>query len=200
MDERFGERKLENIAPDNWITKRPMERRVDNAVNTAWLANTIPKIEIVPCNGDPKEWPTFISSFREMIPDVVPSNAQRMGILKQLLTSDVRAYVAEYFISPDLYYQALEALKKRYGQPQIISRAHLRGLLNFPHIRDNDFDGISRLTRATFVQSSPCSLVATPVIYIQAWCSNKWLISCPPDFVINAVSRCTACYQIDFVI
>ena len=159
----------DNLGPDDWISNRTSSQQPRNAsagaigaagasgaagvigaAGATWLANVIPKVKIPPFNGDPKEWPTFISSFRDMIHDVVPSNAQRMAILKQLLTTEVRAYVAEYLSTPSLYYEALAALKKRYGHPQIVARAHLRGLISLPSVREDDFAGIAKLSRAIY--------------------------------------------------
>ncbi|KAI9559446.1 hypothetical protein GHT06_013436 [Daphnia sinensis] len=55
----------------------------------------------------------------DMIHNVVPSDAQRHAFLKQLLTTEVRSYIAEYLDNPSTYYDALIQLKKRYGQPQV---------------------------------------------------------------------------------
>ncbi len=40
--------------------------------------------------------------------------------LKQLLWSEIRAYIAEYLKDASTSYDALEELKKRYGQPQVV--------------------------------------------------------------------------------
>ena len=53
-----------------------------------------------------------------MVHNIVPADAQRHAFLKQLLSSEVRSYIAEYLEDPSTQYEALEELKKRYGQPQ----------------------------------------------------------------------------------
>ena len=112
-----------------------------------WLMNALPQIKIEIFKGDPKEWPTFISSFRDMIHNVVPSDAQRHAFLKQLLTPEVRSYIAEYLEDPSTYYEALEELKKRYGQPQVVARSHLMALMNLPTVKDDDPHALAKLNR-----------------------------------------------------
>ena len=82
-----------------------------------------------------------------MIHNVVPSDAQRHAFLKQLLSPEVRSYIAEYLEDPSTYYEALEELKKRYGKPQLVARSHLMTLMNLPTIRDDDPHGLAKLNR-----------------------------------------------------
>ncbi|KAI9550062.1 hypothetical protein GHT06_001683 [Daphnia sinensis] len=110
-----------SFSSDDWINNRtPPPREASGGFTPNWLMNALPQVKITPFNGDPKEWPTFISSFRDMIHNVVPSDAQRHAFLKQLLTTEVRSYIAEYLDNPSTYYDALIQLKKRYGQPQVV--------------------------------------------------------------------------------
>ncbi|XP_045027087.1 uncharacterized protein LOC123470617 [Daphnia magna] len=82
-----------------------------------------------------------------MIHNVVPLDAQRHTFLKQLLTTEVRSYIAEYLDNPSTYYDALVELKKRYGQPQVVARSHLMALMNIPLIRDDDSEALAKLKR-----------------------------------------------------
>ncbi|KZS05218.1 Uncharacterized protein APZ42_031649 [Daphnia magna] len=87
------------------------------------------------------------ASAGDMIHNVVPSDAQRRAFLKQLLTTEVRSYIAEYLDNPSTYYDALVELKKRYGQPQVVARSHLMALMNLLSIRDDDSDALAKLNR-----------------------------------------------------
>ncbi|KAK4006372.1 hypothetical protein OUZ56_011525 [Daphnia magna] len=71
-------------------------------------------------------------------PGACISDAQCNAFLKQLLTTEVRSYKAEYLDNPSTYYDALEELKMRYGKPQVVARSHLMALMNLPSIRDDD--------------------------------------------------------------
>ncbi|KZS07338.1 Uncharacterized protein APZ42_028883 [Daphnia magna] len=139
---------MSSFNSDDWINRRtPPPRGASAGFSPNWLMNALPQIKITPSNGDPKEWPTFISSFRDMIHNVVPSDAQRHAFLKQLLTTEVRSYIAEYLDNPSTYYDALVELKKRYGQPQVVARSHLMALMNLPSIRDDDSEALAKLNR-----------------------------------------------------
>ncbi|XP_045034645.1 uncharacterized protein LOC123475716 [Daphnia magna] len=139
---------MPSFSSDDWINRRkPPPRGASVGFSPNWPMNALPHIKITPFNGDPKEWPTFISSFRDMIHNVVPSDAQRHAFLKQLLTTEVRSYIAEYLDNPSTYYDALVKLKKRYGQPQVVARSHLMALMNLPSIRDDDSEALAKLNR-----------------------------------------------------
>ena len=86
--------------------------------------------DMKPFNGDPKEWSTFISCFKEIVHNASNSNALRLARLKQLLSSNVRATIAEYLDSPDTYQEALTALEGRYGEPFMLGRAHFAAVTN----------------------------------------------------------------------
>ena len=70
---------------DDWIRSRTPAPRPEMAMamgfNPQWLTKALPQIKIEVFNDDPKEWPTFISSFRDMIHNVVPTDAQRHAFL-----------------------------------------------------------------------------------------------------------------------
>ncbi len=77
------------------------------------LFNMLPKMELKQFSGNPKDWPEFIHMFKDMVHDVVPTNSQRMVILRQLLSSEAKAYIADYFASPGSYFAALHQLQRR---------------------------------------------------------------------------------------
>ncbi|KZS09722.1 Ninjurin C-like protein [Daphnia magna] len=107
--------------------------------------NALPQIKTKPFNGDSKKWQTFIFSFRDMIHKVVPSDAQRHALLKLLLSTEFRSYIAKFLDNPSTYYDALVELKKQYGQPQVVARSHLMALMNVPSIRDDDSEPLAKL-------------------------------------------------------
>ena len=88
--------------------------------------------------GDPKEWPQFISCFIDLVHNAQSSDAQRFARLKQLLSPQVRAHISEYLVSSETYQQALDTLQKRYGLPMIIGKAHMSAIYNAKPIKDND--------------------------------------------------------------
>ncbi|KAK4013398.1 hypothetical protein OUZ56_025940 [Daphnia magna] len=47
-----------------------------------WLSTMLPRIEITLFNGDPRLWRSFSRSFKELVHEVLPSDAQRIVALK----------------------------------------------------------------------------------------------------------------------
>ena len=111
------------------------------------LFNMLPKVEFKPFTGNPKVWPEFIRMFKDMVHDVMPTNSQRMIILRKLLPSKVKAYIADFFTSPCSYFAALQQLQRRFGQPQLVARAHLQTLRCLPRVREEDPAGLANLCR-----------------------------------------------------
>ncbi|KAI9550530.1 hypothetical protein GHT06_007332 [Daphnia sinensis] len=51
-----------SFSSDDWINNRtPPPREASGGFTPNWLMNALPQVKITPFNGDPKEWPTFIS-------------------------------------------------------------------------------------------------------------------------------------------
>ncbi|KZS07409.1 Uncharacterized protein APZ42_028876 [Daphnia magna] len=62
---------MPSFSSDDWINRRTAPPREASAgFSPNWLMNALPQIKITPFNGDLKEWPTFISSLRDMIHNV----------------------------------------------------------------------------------------------------------------------------------
>lgn len=91
-----------------------------------------------PFNGDPRRWPEFISCFERLVHKTLKTKVQRRIALQKLLTPAVRSIIAEYLVSPSTYYQALEALKERYGNPNFILRVHTQAILNLKKAKGCD--------------------------------------------------------------
>uniref|UniRef100_A0A5S6PYV1 Helix-turn-helix domain-containing protein n=1 Tax=Trichuris muris TaxID=70415 RepID=A0A5S6PYV1_TRIMR len=69
----------------------------------ALLQQLPPAIAIESFDGDPRKWDQFIGSFKALVHDVVSSDAQRIAILRQLLTPRLRASIAPSLYGPALY-------------------------------------------------------------------------------------------------
>uniref|UniRef100_A0A5S6Q4U4 Uncharacterized protein n=1 Tax=Trichuris muris TaxID=70415 RepID=A0A5S6Q4U4_TRIMR len=62
-----------------------------------------PPVKIEPFDGDPRQWETFIGSFKTLVHDVVHSNVQRVAILSQLLSPRLRSCMGNCLHSPGMY-------------------------------------------------------------------------------------------------
>jgi hypothetical protein len=104
-----------------------------------WLSAMLPKIEITPYNGDPRAWHSFSRSFKELVHEVLPSNAQRIVALRNMLTPDVRQGFEAMLRNANSYDRVFEELHRRYGESYLIERAYLHRLQRIRNCRV--FDG-----------------------------------------------------------
>ena len=111
-------------------------------VGAPWMASLMPHFEFPKFNGDPRQWIEFMAAFKSLVHDVVPSNALRMGVLRQMLEPNVRASLGKTLNDPSLYLRALEQLKRRYGDPYKIARAHMQVLNEIKPFRGDDFNSL----------------------------------------------------------
>lgn len=109
---------------------------------SSWLASKLPKIEIEPFDGDPRNWSYFIQSFKNLVHDVVPYDSQRITFLRHCLTEKVRKSLADSLRNPAQYRQALGTLHQRYGNPRLIVRAYVTGLLELAPAKEGSHDSL----------------------------------------------------------
>ena len=113
---------------DSWINGERGFNRAPHPSHQGpmpWMTSLLPQLEFSKYDGDPRRWSEFIGSFKSLVHDVIPTNAPRMGILRQMISPETRKSLGNILNDPNLYEQALYQLKKRYGDPYKISRAHL---------------------------------------------------------------------------
>uniref|UniRef100_A0A5S6QLU9 Uncharacterized protein n=1 Tax=Trichuris muris TaxID=70415 RepID=A0A5S6QLU9_TRIMR len=109
---------------DDWIDSIPHEgvpQMVQASTNNYFPYNALqqlgPSVKIESFDGDPRQWETFIGSFKALVHDVVQSNAQRIAILSQLLSPRLRTSLGTCLHSPDMYPEALASLRRLFGDP-----------------------------------------------------------------------------------
>jgi hypothetical protein len=140
--------------PDSWINDATWS--YPRSHPSSWLASKLPRINLAPYDGDPRNWSHFIQNFKSLVHDVVPDDAQRIVFLKDYLTDKVRNSVANSLRDPAQYRAALEKLQRRYGNPQLIVLAHLQALMQPSGPRDGDFDSLCVFSGA--IQSAVADL------------------------------------------
>jgi len=111
-----------------------------------WSSTVIPKTSITPFGGDPRAFPMFLSQFKTLVHDIVPGDGQRLAILRELLTPEVRVRFADTLDSPDLYQTVLKDLQRRYGQPHLIARCYIRDLLELVNCNSSDHESLRKFS------------------------------------------------------
>lgn len=142
----------------------------------------LPKRDLQPFNGNPKNWPDFIAIYRDLVHnDPFMSTTQKVAILKQCLALDIRDGLGHSLSNPALYHQAVEELESIYGHPQLVSRAYIQSLMQIPKINSRDFTGMLKVLQT--INGAVASLKnggfdnelrsTTEVILSNAWRDTK---------------------------
>lgn len=72
----------------------------------------------------------------------MPDDAQRIIFLKDYLSEKVRNSIANSLRDPAQYRSALVKLQRRYGNPQLVVRAHVQSLIQLVGPKEGDFDAL----------------------------------------------------------
>ena len=116
------------------------EREETNAaVSGSGISNNksvkLPTLTIPPFDGDPLRWQTFIDSFeasvdkREDLTDV-----QKFQYLAGYLTKEAKKCIEGFPLTSANYGQALDLLRERFGNPQLIISAHMKRLMEMKSV------------------------------------------------------------------
>ena len=109
----------------------------------------LPKIEIKKFYGDPACWQTFIDSFESAVDDKSDqiSDIEKMNYLVNLVKGEAEATVKGLTLSHGNYKVALDLLKARFADPQLLISAHMNRLLELETVQDiSDATELRRLS------------------------------------------------------
>ena len=98
----------------------------------------LPKLVIKRFGGQPWQWLEFWDSFVASVHNNEDlSDAERFSYLKSLLEGPVYSTVAGLALTSTNYEKAIDLLKSRYGQRQVIINSHMEHLLNLQAVTDS---------------------------------------------------------------
>ncbi|XP_057298583.1 uncharacterized protein LOC130629417 [Hydractinia symbiolongicarpus] len=114
----------------------------------------LPKIEIKKFDGDPTNWFSFIDSFEAAVDkNDHLSNVEKMNYLLGFVVKDAASTISGLKLSNDNYEIALNLLKDRFGDPQMIISGHMNKLLNLePVMAISDVRNLRQLFYITEAQ------------------------------------------------
>ena len=125
---------------ERFISKCSNIENSDTVSTTSVSRNTtvkLPKINIKNFHGDPTEWTSFWDCFEAAIhKNEHLSDVERMNYLRNYLRGEAEVTIKGLRLTNDNYLIALNLLKDRYADPQILISAHMNELLNFQVIGD----------------------------------------------------------------
>jgi hypothetical protein len=108
----------------------------------------LPKLDLQPFDGDSKKWTDWIAIYIDLVhQNSSISTTQKMAIVKQCLTQDIRDGLGDSLSSPALYDKALRELEETYGHPQQVSRSYIQSLTNLPKLNMNDYKSLMKASQ-----------------------------------------------------
>ena len=126
-------------------------------------STTLPKIEILPFDSDPKNYVGFITNFQINIEDKVFNNSQRLNYLIYYCEGESKNLIKHCILLGDRgYTKALEILKERYGNPTEIARGYIDSLVEGPVIKICDTKALVALSDEMLI----CETVLTSMGYV----------------------------------
>ena len=124
-----------SFTPDAWIfsINNPNAQQPTSRPNIR-----PPRTELQKFDGNARNWPMFIQSFKIFVHDTVDCDAVRLTHLRSCLGPDIQRHLGEALVNPGLYQFALMELQRKFGNPQIVAKACTAALLELQPFRDGD--------------------------------------------------------------
>ena len=95
------------------------------------------KLNIKTFTGKPTEWPTFIESFETAVDsNGALSNIQKFQYLKSYLSGQAEICIEGFLLTNDNYKEALNLLKERFRNTQLIINTHVSQLMKVGIVED----------------------------------------------------------------
>ena len=106
----------------------------------------LPELKIKPFDGDISEWKSFIDTFEAAVgrKDNL-THIEKFAYLRGYLVGSALQCIEGFPLSHENYAEALNLLKERYGNPQVIISTHMNKLINLDKIISCDVVQLRRL-------------------------------------------------------
>ncbi|KAL9961563.1 hypothetical protein ACROYT_G030524 [Oculina patagonica] len=114
-----------------------------NRTNTGEMKSvfprSLPKLELARFDGNPLEWPTFISLFKCLVHDQPLTDTQRMTHLQRALAGNAKKAVGGTLTHGHLYREALKELEEQFGSEVSVAGAYLKTIFDHPEVCEDNF-------------------------------------------------------------
>ncbi|XP_057297885.1 uncharacterized protein LOC130628870 [Hydractinia symbiolongicarpus] len=99
----------------------------------------LPKIELSKFNGNSLNWPSFWDQFNSAINDNDSLNAiDKFNYLKRYVEGTALSTISGLELTNSNYENAIELLRNRFGNEQVLINAHMEALLKIESVRSMD--------------------------------------------------------------
>ncbi|XP_036347106.1 uncharacterized protein LOC118756451, partial [Rhagoletis pomonella] len=127
------------------ITPQPQTSTtsLNNRQPPLFMDNAITKLYPLPVfEGNPEDWPLFIACYRDTTAEFNYGNRQNLIRLQRALKGAARQAVASLMIYPDDVPGILNELEFNFGRSDLLIRAQLQKVQQFPIIHESRLDSI----------------------------------------------------------
>ena len=113
--------------------KQRPERQGEVHTHCAGFSKSIPKVKLPQFSGNPLEWPQWFGLFQALVDSQQSlSSTEKMVHLQAAVTGLAQKSIAGFMYNPELYQEALNVLKERFGRERDVVRAHLNTRFGAP--------------------------------------------------------------------
>ena len=107
----------------------------------------LPKLELKPFDGNILNWQPFWDRFHSSIDSNSNiSPVDKFAYLQSYLPPSASKYIFGLITTAENYNEAVELLKQRYGNTQVLINAHMQQFVSLPVIKSvNDVKGLRKL-------------------------------------------------------
>ena len=158
--DQVSEQKYENISSnvqntqnqDNIIEKlcKTIEKTIQSTsktdINQAIIQRQVLDKDFPYFDGNPENWPLFISQFRRKDDICQYTNDEKMVKLQRSLKGAALEAVKGMMLHPDNINLIIKTLEMRFGRPEYIIQSLLEKVYNYPLVKDGDFDGFIKFS------------------------------------------------------
>ncbi|XP_064647119.1 uncharacterized protein LOC135499971 [Lineus longissimus] len=113
-----------------------------SAIEQLALKSALPPLEVVKFTGDATEYFRFITRYETMVGSQNLTEAQKMARLLQFVDGRAKRSISGFDGVLGGLAQALETLKRRFGQPHVVAEACVEKLIGGPNLDTNDVQGL----------------------------------------------------------
>ena len=117
---------------------RTQEPDVKNTQRNENVLMRLPKLEIPKFSGEANKWPESWYSYEAAVDKSNLLDVGKFNCLKILVISEAANAISGLSLTNDNYGEAINILKDRFGNKQIIISSHMNSLLKLPMVKEND--------------------------------------------------------------
>ena len=119
------------------IQSSPVSQSTPSFSSNSGVKVKLPTLNIKKFSGEPSEYQSFIESFTEAIDknNSIPL-IQKMNYLLGFVTGEAESLLKGLRLSGDNYKKALELLKERFGNSQILKTVHMNRIIELESVCD----------------------------------------------------------------